>query len=96
MDIPEWTGRLRRKTTAAYKKRCQEIGARCWLCEQPIDYTAPPGTTNAFELDHFYPRADYPELTWEETNFRPAHASCNRARGKRDAPTALGPTTIDW
>ena len=96
MGIPEWTGRRRREVTADFKTKCQAAGAPCWLCEQPIDYHAPHGTTNAFELDHFYPRADYPELTWEETNFRAAHCGCNRARGKRDAPTAIGPTTINW
>ncbi|MDK8637518.1 HNH endonuclease [Corynebacterium imitans] len=96
MDIPAWGGRRAVEVTAAYREQCAADGLPCWLCGQPIDYNAAGGTPNAFELDHFYPRTDYPELTWEESNFRPSHSGCNRSRGKRDAPAAIGPTTIAW
>lgn len=95
-DTAEWGGRRAVAETADYKAECAAEDARCWLCLQPIDYAAPAGSPDAFELDHYYPRAEFPELTWERSNYRPAHSSCNRSRGKRDAPIALGPTTIDW
>ncbi len=61
--IPPWTGR--RVTDAiAYCRRV--YGDRCWLCGQRIgddDYT----------VDHVKPRKHYPDLTWEPSNWRPAH-----------------------
>ena len=32
--------------------------ADCWICHKRIDYSVPPGTTDAsHELDHYYPQA---------------------------------------
>lgn len=91
-----WGTRRARELTATFRADCEEKNSPCWLCLQPIDYAAPGGTTNAFELDHALPRAEYPELALEPDNFRAAHSGCNRSRGKRDAPAILGPTTIEW
>lgn len=95
-DIQPWGGRRAQTVTAEFRAECEAADARCWLCQQPIDYVAERPAPDAFELDHFYPRSEFPELTWEPSNFRASHASCNQARGKRDHPAALGPTTIDW
>lgn len=94
--MDEWSTRRGREARAAYRAECEERNAPCWLCGQPIDYGAISGTPNAFELDHRLPRADYPELTFEPSNFAPAHSSCNRARGKKDVPLPLGPLTAAW
>lgn len=91
-----WQSTRGQKIRAAYLAECREKNFPCWLCSQPIDYDAPANSPNAFELDHFLPQDDYPDLVFEHDNFRPAHCSCNRARGKRDAPAALGPRTIEW
>lgn len=96
MEEPKWGGRRSQQVTAAFKAECEAVNAVCWLCHQPIDYQARSGTMNAFELDHYHPRSDYPELAWEESNFRPSHASCNRSRGKKGAPALLGPLTASW
>ena len=91
-----WQTRRAQNLRNDYRDQCEEANAPCWLCGQPINYHAAANTPNAFELDHFLPQDDYPELALEPSNFRPAHCSCNRARGKREAPTALGPTTTKW
>lgn len=95
-DVAEWGGSRAVAATAEFKAESEACAAPCWLCQQPIDYAAPAGTPDAFELDHYYPRSEYPELTWDPSNFRAAHSSCNRARGKRDAPLGLGPLSAVW
>ena len=86
----KWTGRAAANLRREYLEQCRAINAACWLCNQPINYDARPGTPNSFEPDHFLPRADYPELALDPDNLRPAHASCNRSRGKKDRPLPLG------
>jgi hypothetical protein len=64
--------------------------ANCWLCQQPIDYAAPAGTTPAsHNLDHYYPVADYPDRQDDPTGWRHSHAKCNQVRG-RNAPVTGG------
>lgn len=92
----EWGTRAGKKLGREFKTQCQENNATCWLCHQPIDYTAPPQTPNAFEPDHAIPRDTAPELALDPTNLRPAHCSCNRSRGKRDIPLPIGPQTRTW
>lgn len=79
-----------------FRQQCEEVNAPCWICGQPIDYSAAGGHSNSFEADHFFPRVDYPDLILEESNLRPSHMSCNRHRGSRGVVIPLGPTTIDW
>ena len=58
-----------------------EVGARCWICGDRIDYGAKPGSRFAWEPDHYYPVEDYPELEHDIANLRPSHSHCNRSRG---------------
>lgn len=53
--------------------RQQVLGASdvCWLC----------GDRGADTVDHVLPRSLYPELAEDISNLRPAHRSCNSARG---------------
>jgi hypothetical protein len=53
--------------------------AECWLCGHDIDYSIRSGP-RAFELDHCLPVSSHPELALEPSNFKPAHAVCNRRR----------------
>lgn len=94
--MTKWSDRAAQKARRDYKTQCQETDALCWLCGQPINYHAPAYHPDSFELDHFYPRASHPDLALDESNFRPSHASCNRARGKKDPPLPLGKHSATW
>jgi len=84
-----------RQVAAKFRARCAAIGAPCWLCDQPIDYTARPQTESAFEADHKLPVETHPHLAFMAGNLRPSHCSCNRSRGAR--PVVDGPwVTADW
>lgn len=78
-----------------FKARCAKAGAPCWLCRQSIDYDLPREHVDAFNLDHYLPRADRPDLTEVPSNFRPSHGSCNKSRGRRE-PVSLGTSTRQW
>lgn len=63
----------------------------------PIDYDAPPGTTDeSFELDHYYPVSKRPDLQEDPAGFRPSHASCNLLRGNRDPMQPIGMLSRQW
>ena len=47
--------------------------------DELIDYSIRSGP-RAFELDHCLPVSSHPELALEPSNFKPAHAVCNRRR----------------
>ncbi|WGD38488.1 hypothetical protein [Lysinibacter sp. HNR] len=71
--------------------------ANCWLCSQPIDYDAAPGTTpDSHELDHFHTVSEHPELQEDPTNFRHSHTLCNSKRGNRSPSLGLGDLVPDW
>jgi 5-methylcytosine-specific restriction endonuclease McrA len=84
-----WGGR---RATAA-KAYCQRVyGFTCWLCGHKID-------PDDYTVDHVVERALAPHLTWEPSNWRPAHGrkhpeiGCpgNLGRSSRllNEPTAL-------
>lgn len=71
----------------------------CWICSQEIDYAAALNdrrNRSRWQLDHFNPVADYPELAFEWSNFRPSHAGCNMKRGKGFEIVDLGSLSRDW
>ncbi|WP_461031141.1 HNH endonuclease [Trueperella pyogenes] len=86
------------KAQAASADEAERALAVCWLCLQPIDYEAPPGTLpDSHELDHYYPVSEYPELQDDPANFRHAHRECNNRRGKLSPHLALGTERVaDW
>ena len=92
----QWNTRAGKTFSAKMKARWKEQQLPCWLCGQPIDYDAAPQTSNACEPDHVVPRKEAPELMFDEDNVRPAHSSCNRARGDRTPPPQLGPPSRNW
>lgn len=69
-----------------------EVGARCWICGEPIDYAAKAGQPWAWEPDHYIPVDERPDLQYDLANIRPSHSKCNRSRGKgkRSKPTQAG------
>lgn len=90
--------RTHKTARAAFRAECREHDVPCWLCLQPIDYTAPAGHPDAFELDHYYTVSTHPELVDDPGNFRAGHGSCNRARGDKDPADVLviGQQTREW
>lgn len=68
----------------------------CWICTQPINYSAKPGDDDSFSVDHFKHRSKHPHLAEDPENLRSAHLRCNKSRGDRDAPPDLGDTTGIW
>ena len=88
-----------KKLHGEFHALCSEADAPCWICGQAIDYDAElSDETNRsrFQLDHYYPVADYPELALDPANFRASHAGCNNARSN-DAPhPGVGRLSRDW
>lgn len=88
------------KDRAAFKAECKAENAACWLCEMThIDYEAPHDdykNDDRFQLDHFYPVADYPELQHDPTNFRPSAAGCNNRRSNGPPRPPLGTLSRQW
>jgi len=78
---------------ARFKTECQKVNAPCWLCMQPIDYTAEPRTPASFSADHVTPTSLGGDPT-RSSNLRPAHYGCNSSRGN----TTRGqyPTSRQW
>lgn len=71
--------------------------APCWLCGQPIDYAAQPGTTDdSHELDHYVPVSVDPSLQYDPGNFRHAHRVCNILRGASPPKLSLGLHSRRW
>ena len=67
---------------AEFFAKCRAERPVCWLCGQPIDYSADPGTT-----------ADSLTLP---ANFEPAHFACNSRRGNGEPPVSLGVLSRKW
>jgi hypothetical protein len=51
---------------------------------------------DAFELDHYFPVALYPDMQHDPAGFRPSHRSCNRERGIKAPTASLGLTSRAW
>jgi len=81
-------GRAWRVLKDRFRRSCERTDARCWLCDQPIDYSAKWTAPSAFEADHAKPVSTHPDLALVIGNLRPSHRSCNRSRGNRPAPTS--------
>lgn len=92
------TGRAWRELRQSYRDECEAGNYPCWLCGQPIDYTAKNETESpdAWEPDHFYPVSTHPELGNDRANLRPSHAACNGARSDGDPPLSIGSLSEDW
>lgn len=88
-----------RKLRAEFFEACRSEDAPCWICGQLVDYAADLNdrrNRSRWQLDHFYPVADYPDLAFDWDNFRASHAGCNQRRGKGDSFVGLGRVSRDW
>ncbi|WP_406709351.1 HNH endonuclease [Trueperella pyogenes] len=68
----------------------------CAICGQPIDYSAPPNTPQAFELDHIIPKSKRPDLALDPGNLQPTHSICNRRKNNKTQPLSLGNPSKQW
>lgn len=84
--------KFRQQLRAEYK----EANTPCYLCGQPIDYTAPANHPNSLEIDHIIPTSKAPHLMYEANNLRPAHMSCNRAKSNNNPQPTLGTPSEQW
>lgn len=91
-----WDDRSTKKARKEFRAEHEALDSPCWLCGQPIDYQAAPQTSNAFEPDHFHPRATHPELEDDPANWKPSHCSCNRSRQDGVPAPALGSLSEQW
>lgn len=86
-----------RAIAARFRAECEQVGAACWMCGQPILYDQDPGShPDAFHVDHFHPVSTHPELALDAGNLRPSHRSCNIARGNGPPPLGLGTPSREW
>lgn len=96
-SVPAWAGR--RKVEAL--KRVKALGrarrppSPCCICEQPINYALEYPHPQSCSVQHLKSRATHPHLTWEPSNWAPAHLDCNKAAGAREV-TGLGVTSVEW
>lgn len=97
MSIERVQSRRFKRLKQEFYERCRRNRPVCWLCGQPIDYEAEPGTTpDSLTLDHRFPVSRRPDLQDDPANFMPAHLSCNTRRGDRDPHDSLGTLSRDW
>ena len=71
-----------KKMADQFKHRCKIARLPCHLCGQPIDYTLKTGP-QAFQVDHYHPISQRPDLVYDQRWFRPSHATCNNHRGDK-------------
>lgn len=57
----------------------------CWVCGEEIDRSISGRDKMGWTLDHVIPRWEAPQLTYEESNLRPAHNIHNATRGGRQS-----------
>jgi hypothetical protein len=77
LHIPEWSGRARSEALA-YVKALYDLV-----------YPHP----DSCSVQHVKSRHLFPHLTWDRSNWEPAHLTCNKAAGT-GATTTLGLTTL--
>jgi HNH endonuclease len=82
------------KARARFLATCKARRAPCWICGGEIDYSAPPNTSQAFEVDHIVP-VSTPQgqrTAYDVTGWRPSHCSCNRSRQAKQHTPPPEPT----
>lgn len=72
--------RVVKERIASLKRKWAREGARCHLCQLPIDYTLPQGHQGSVEADHIIAIAAGGHPLGE---LAPSHRDCNVRRGKK-------------
>ncbi len=95
LSIPAWSGRRRVDALIWVKAEGQRKNTPCCICEQSIDYSLEYPHEQSCSVQHVKPRSAFPHLTWERSNWKPAHLSCNKAEGVGTIHS-LGVTSEEW
>lgn len=95
MHIPEWSGRRRADALVRVKAAGRRAKTACCICDMVIDYSLEYPDPQSCSVQHVKSRRDYPLLTWDPSNWKPAHLSCNKAEGV-GARLGLGVMSEDW
>lgn len=85
----EWSGRRAQDALDVVRRHGEANQVPCCLCDQPIDYALRKPHKQACTVQHVKPRSSHPHLTWDPSNWAPAHADCNYSQGKAIA-TGIG------
>lgn len=98
MQQPNRSTRRHIQQRKAFQTHAKKHNLPCWICGQPINYEAPYNSSDPdrLQLDHLLPVSTHPELLEDPANFRPAHASCNQARGNKAPRPGIGHTSKNW
>jgi 5-methylcytosine-specific restriction endonuclease McrA len=104
--VPAWSGRAKvdatRRVNALGRGHVDGAGRRaplpCVICGQPIDYDLSADHPDGCTVQHLKPRSTHPHLTWDPSNWAPAHRVCNISDGPRGrtAKASLGLVSSDW
>lgn len=95
LHIPEWTGRRRAEALQRVKAEGRRTKAPCVICKQGIDYSLEYPHPQSCSVQHLKSRKLFRHLTWEPSNWGPAHLDCNKAAGITEG-TGLGTLSEDW
>jgi 5-methylcytosine-specific restriction endonuclease McrA len=95
LSIPSWSGRRAGEALAKVKAEGRRRNAVCCICKQSIDYSLSYPHKQSCSVQHVKSRKLYPHLTWEPSNWKPAHLDCNKAAGPGE-DLSMGITSEDW
>ncbi len=93
--VPPWSGRRRLDALRKVKAEGRRTEAACCICRQVIDYSLAYPDEQSCSVQHVKSRKLYPHLTWEPSNWKPAHLACNKSAGITE-DLGMGVTSEDW
>lgn len=94
--------RAYRELRATLRAQWRAANAPCAICGQRhIDYDAPAGEPDSFEMDHRISRRraramGRPDLDLDPGNMQPTALRCNRSKGAGAQKPDIGQTTEEW
>lgn len=78
-----WAGRARQEALRQVKAKGRRAKTPCVICTLPINYSLEYPHPQSCSVQHIKPRKAFPQLTWEPTNWAPAHLDCNKSAGSK-------------
>lgn len=95
LSIPAWSGRRRIEALLWVKAEGRRRSTPCVICEQTINYSLEYPHEQSCSVQHIKSRSVYPHLTWEKSNWAPAHLDCNKSAGV-NVELGMGAMSEDW
>lgn len=89
-----WGGRRANQALAHVRALGERHATSCIICGGAIDYRLRYPDPMSCSVQHILSRHHRPDLTWDPTNWAPAHLGCNREAGDGTSnPYDLGLTS---